>query len=153
MKKVLFCLLFASCTVQKQVPVYNSEAKIIFFCKESEDSNEINVRKSKSWVERLQVRFPDLYFVSRSFNVESSRDFKEQLQRTISEEKPKAVLSYEFIPHSKTTFRNKFILILSDSTNNMIKDKVYHNYAWLAMPDILPDFAKELESLELKYKK
>ncbi len=153
MKKTLLFLLLASCTVTKPTPVRNTDATVLFFCKESDDSNEPNRNKALSWTKRLQERFPDLNFVSRSFNVESSKEFKEQLQNAINEVKPKATLSYQYSPYIRYQAKNKYVFILSDSSNNMIKDKVYHDYAWLAMPDILPEFANELEKLEAKYKK
>ena len=153
MKKVLFCLLLASCTVQKQVPVYNSEAKVLFFFKHSDNSNEVNENKIKNWVNNLQKRFPDLYIVGKSFNVESSKSFSEQLKNSMLENKPKAVLSYEYVSSIPYRTKNKYIFILSDSTSNMIKDKVYHDYAWLGMQDILSEFSEPLEKLEKKYSK
>ena len=91
--------------------------------------------------------------MGKPFNVESSKDFKEQLQSAVNEVKPKAIFSYQYSPYIPYGAKNKYVFILADSTNNIIKDRVYHDYAWLAMPDILPDFAIELEKLEAKYKK
>ncbi|MDI9878903.1 hypothetical protein [Flectobacillus longus] len=152
MKKILLCLLLSSCVSTKPAPVINENAKVLFFCMESEDSKQSNENKTSKWVASLQRRFPDLYIIGRSFDVSSSRNFDIQLQNAVKEVKPKATLSYQYKPYSDR-FKNKYIFILSDSSSNMIKDKVYHDYAWLAIQDILPDFAKELEALELKYRK
>lgn len=53
----------------------------------------------------------------------------------------------------KYAYLKKLGIVLSDSTSNMIKDKVYHDYAWLGMQDILSEFSEPLEKLEKKYSK
>ncbi len=141
MKKILLlCLILQACTTQKVQTINVQNPKILMFIKQSESSIEKNKNKTKSWHEELQKRFSNLYFVSSYFNVESSLSFKEQLEKAKKEVNPKYVFSYEYYPEISYTVKNKYVVILSDSSNSIIKDKVYHDWAYISTLNIFQDF-------------
>lgn len=144
-KLIILILILQACTNQKVQNVNSNNAKILLFLKHSDSDNNMNKAKLKNWKNSLQNKFPNLYFVGKSYNVESSLNFAEQLKIRKNETKPKYILTYEFIPAVHST-KNKYVFNLSDSTR-LIKDKVYNNLVLLSIKDVANDF-KILESLK-----